>query len=106
MTNIERSPQKMILKSGSTTLTFDKDTGKVIRQRKVLLWAREPIERPLTEIYDVTVDAAMDRASGVEVCSTMFVMRDGAGWALPAADKKDAVATTAAVREFLGLRPG
>jgi hypothetical protein len=103
MTNIERTPEKMTLKSGSTTLTLDKQAGKATRQRKVLLWARAPVERPLNEISDVTVDAAMDRASGVEVCSTMFVMRDGVGWALPAADKRDATATTAAVRDFLGL---
>jgi hypothetical protein len=104
MTSIERTPQKMILKSGSTTLTFDKAAGKAIRQRKVLLWARPPMECSLSNIADVTVDAATDRASGVEICSTMLVMRDGAGWALPAADKKDATATTAAVRDFLGLR--
>jgi hypothetical protein len=32
-------------------------------------------------------------------------MRTGAGWALPAADKKDAAATADAVRDFLGIRP-
>ena len=33
----------------------------------------------------------------------MLVMRAGDGWALPAADKKDAEASAKAVREFLGL---
>jgi hypothetical protein len=41
--------------------------------------------------------------SGAEVCSTRLVLRTGVGWVLPAADKKDATATTEAVREFLGL---
>ena len=103
MTNIERSPQKMILKSGSTTLTFDKEAGKVTRQRKVLLWARHPTESPLSDIAEVKVDAATDPMSGAEVCSTRLVMRDGAAWALPAADKNDATAATAAVRDFLSL---
>lgn len=103
MTNIERTPQKMILKSGSTTLTFDKEAGKVTRQRKVLLWARHPTESPLSDIAEVKVDAAKDPMSGAEVCSTRLVLRTGVGWALPAVDKQDATATTAAVREFLGL---
>jgi hypothetical protein len=103
MTNIERTPQRMILKSGSTTLTLDKEAGKATRQRKVLLWARHPTESPLSDIAEVKVDAATDPMSGAEVCSTRLVLRTGVGWALPAADKQDATATTAAVREFLGL---
>jgi hypothetical protein len=103
MTNIERTPQRMVLKSGSTTLTLDKEAGKVIRQRKVLLWARHPTESSLSDIAEVKVDAATDPMSGAEVCSTRLVLRTGVGWALPAADKQDATATTAAVREFLGL---
>ena len=103
MTNIERTPQRMILKSGSTTLTLDKEAGKVTRQRKVLLWARHPTESPLSDIAEVKVDAATDPMSGAEVCSTRLVLRTGVGWVLPAADKQDATATTAAVREFLGL---
>jgi hypothetical protein len=100
MTNIERTPHKMILKSGSTTLTFDKQAGKVTRQRKVLLWARHPTESALSDIAEVKVDAATDPSSGAEVCSTRLVLRTGVGWALPATDKNDA---TEAVREFLGL---
>ena len=105
MTKIDRTPQQLVLKSGSTTLVLDKEAGRVVRQRKVLMWALKPMEIPLTEIAEVTVDAAVDRASGVEVCSTTLVMRTGAGWALPAADKKDAATTAAAVRDFLGIRP-
>ena len=105
MTKIERTPQQLVLKSGSTTLILDKEAGKVVRRRKVLMWAMKPMEHPLAEIADVKVDTAVDRASGVEVCSTMLIMRAGAGWALPAADKKDAATTASAVREFLGIRP-
>ena len=74
-------------------------------QRKLLFWNLKPSEAPLTDITEVTVDAAVDRASGVEVCSTTLVMLTGAGWAFPCSDKKDAEATAEAVRRFLGLPP-
>jgi hypothetical protein len=56
----------------------------------------------LTDIAEITIDAGVDRASGVEVCNTMVVMRSGEGWAMPAADKKDAEASAAAIRTFVG----
>ena len=59
-------------------------------QRKLLLWNLKPFEAPPTDITEVTVDAAVDRASGVEVCSTTFIMRTGAAWAFPCFDKRDA----------------
>jgi hypothetical protein len=99
----ERSAQRMVLRAGSTTLTLDKDAGKAIMQRKLLFWALKPVEVLLTEVAEVSLDAALDRASGVEVCNTMLVTRAGAAWALPAADRKDAETTAAAIREFLGL---
>ena len=99
----ERTPQRLALKSGSTTLTLDKQTGQAVLQRKLLFWKLKPAEAPLSDITDVTMDAGVDRASGVDVCNTMLVMRTGAGWAFPAADKKDAEASVAAIREFVGL---
>jgi hypothetical protein len=57
----------------------------------------------LSEISDVTIDAAVDRASGVEVCHTMLIMKDGKGWAFPAADKTEAETNAAAVRDFLAI---
>jgi hypothetical protein len=72
-------------------------------QRKMLMWKLKPSKQPLSEIIDVAVDAAVDRASGVEVCFTTLINRAGAGRALPATDKKDAEANAAALREFLGL---
>ena len=71
------------LKSGSTTLTLDKNAGKATMQRKLLFWARKPLERPLSDFVQVTIDANVDRAAGVELCSTTLVMRDGSAWALP-----------------------
>jgi hypothetical protein len=99
----ERTAQRVVVTSGSTTLTLDKGAGTAALQRKLLLWKLKPSEASLADIVDVTVDAAVDRASSVEVCSTMLVMRSGVGWAFPAADKKDAQASADAAREFLGL---
>ena len=99
----ESTPQRMVLQSGSTTLTLDRSAGKATLQRRVLFWAVKPTELPLSEVADTTVDAGVDRASGVELCNTVLVMRSGAAWALPAADKKDAETTAVAVRGFLGL---
>ena len=85
----ENTPRQLVLKSGSTTLTLDKDAGKATLQRKLLIWRLKPIEAPLSDVSDDTVDTAVDRASGVELCHTMLVRRTGEAWALPAADKKD-----------------
>jgi hypothetical protein len=99
----ERTPHRLVLKSGSTTLTLDKTTGKALLQRKVLLWGLKPVEASLFEISDITIDTAVDRASGVEVCHTMLIMQAGAGWAFPAADKAEAETNAAAMRDFLGM---
>jgi hypothetical protein len=103
MITIERSPQRLVLRSGSTTVTLDKDASKAAMQRKLLLWARKPLERPLADVTRVTVDANVDRASGVELCSTMLVMQDGSAWALPHTDRKDASSAADAARDFLGI---
>jgi hypothetical protein len=101
MTILENTETR--LKSRSTTLTLDKTTRKVALQRKVLFWEAKTLEAPLTEIAGVSVDSAVDRASGVEFCSTMVIFRAGQGWALPAADKDDAQANAAAIRKFLNM---
>jgi hypothetical protein len=103
MTTIERAPQRLVLRSGSTTLTLDKDRGKAQMERKLLFWTRRPIEHPLSDVTQVNVDANVDRASGVELCSTMLVMPDGSAWALPPTDRKDATEAAAAIRDFLGV---
>jgi hypothetical protein len=101
----ERTPQRLVLKAVSTTLTLSKEVGKVTLQRKLLFWNLKPAESHLSDIADVTVDAGIDRASGVEVCSTMLVMRTGAAWAFPCSDKNDAQTSADAIRNFLGFGP-
>jgi hypothetical protein len=54
-------------------------------------------------ISDITIDTAVDRASGVEVCHTMLIMQDGRGWAFPAADKTEAETNAGAMRDFLAI---
>ena len=103
MTKIERAPQKLLLQSGSTMLALDKNAGKAVMQRKLLFWARKPLERRLSEITDVRVNAERDAASGAEICTTMLLMQGGGGWVLSAADKQDAAAAAEAVRDFVGI---
>ena len=103
MTTIERSPHRMVLRSGSTAITLDKDAGKAALERKLLFWARKPLERPLSDVTRLSVDTNVDRASGVELHSAMLVMRDGSAWALPSSDWTDATAAADAARDFLGI---
>jgi hypothetical protein len=99
----ERTSHRLVLKSGSTSLTLDKTAGKAVLQRKILLWGLKPGEARLSEISDITTDTAVDRASGVEVCHTMLIMHSGQGWAFPAADKTEAEMNAAAIRHFLAI---
>ena len=104
MTQIDRTDKKMVLTSGSTTLTLDKDAGTVNMQRKLMFWNLKPMQGKLADIAEIAVDAGVDRASGIEVCNAMMVFRDGAAWALPAADKKDAKNVAQEMSGFLGLK--
>ena len=70
MPTIESTPQRLVLQSGSTKLTLDKEAGKVSMQRKVLFWNRAPIEKALAEIADATVDAAVDRSLPIRLSPT------------------------------------
>jgi hypothetical protein len=105
MTIVESNPRQLVLRSGSSTVTLDKQTGKAVLQRKLLLWPRKPIERQLSEIAEIRIGAQVDRASGVQICKAILVMTAGDGWALKAADKEDATRKVAALREFLGMTP-
>jgi hypothetical protein len=99
---IVNTPARLVLKSGSTTLTLDREAGKVSLQRKVLLWALSPSEASLSEISEVTTDKAVDRAAGVEIWHTLLVMKTGQGWSFPSKDKQDAQDNASAIRQFLG----
>ena len=102
---MESTPQRLVLKFGSITLTLNRETANAVMQRKMLFWNLKPIEVPLSDISEVTVDAAVDRASGVEVFSTVLVTASGAAWSLAASDKNDAQASAGALRKFLALMP-
>lgn len=100
---VESTSRRLVLASGSTRLTLDKDAGKAILQRKFLFWDKKPIEMPLSDVSSVAVDKVVDRASGVEIFHAMLVTRAGAAWAFPAEDKADADKNIVALREFLAL---
>ena len=100
---IENTARRLVLAYRSTTLTLDKDAGKASLQRKMLFWNLKPTELPLSEFSSVTLDKAVDRASGVEIFHSMLVTRAGSAWAFPARDKQDAETNLAALREFLAL---
>jgi hypothetical protein len=104
MAIIESTPRRLVVTSGSTTLTLDKDAGKATLQRKLLFWNLKPTELPLAEFSSVTLDKVVDRASGVEIFHAMLVTRAGAAWVLPAGDKAEAERNIAALREFLALQ--
>jgi len=57
-------------KSGSTTLTLDKEANTAVMQRKLLFWSLKPLEVQLTDVAEITLDVGVDRASGVEICNT------------------------------------
>jgi hypothetical protein len=104
MSVTESTPRRLMLTSGSTSLTLDKDASKATLQRKLLFWKLKSIETPLSEIVEVTIDKMVDRASSVEIYSTTLVTRGGAGWLLAANSKADAEKNASALREFWGLK--
>ena len=99
----ESAPNRLVLKSGSTTLTLDKDAGQAALQRKIVFWGLKPLEAPLSQITDVNADMAVDRASGVDIWHTMLVLHTGEAWAFPAADKQEAHDNVITIRKFLDL---
>jgi hypothetical protein len=101
---LENTANRLVLKSGSATLTLDKTTKKVVFQRAGLLWKPKPLEASLGDIADVTLDVGMDRASGVEICNSVLVTKEGAGWAFGADDKAEAQSNIALIKKFLGLQ--
>ena len=102
MPKIDRSPQRLVLTSGSTAVVLDKEAQQAVLQRKLLFWARKPVVRPLSSLSDATVETNVDPASKAEISSVMLRLREGGGWMLSARDKSDANAAASAVREFLG----
>jgi hypothetical protein len=103
MTNIERTLDRLTLQSGSTSIVLDKKAGEAVLNRKLLFWARKPVTRSINSISRVKVESSVDAASKAEICSVMFLLREGGGWMLSAKDKQDATAAVAVSREFLGI---
>ncbi|MBY0531401.1 MAG: hypothetical protein K2P86_05460 [Xanthobacteraceae bacterium] len=100
----EKTSNRLVLLASGATLTLDKQAKKATLQRKGLLWKPKPLEADLADVTDTTVDTGIDRASGVEISSNMLVFKNGGAWALYADNKKDAEATAAGIRDFLGLK--
>jgi hypothetical protein len=102
MITVESSPQRLVLRSGSTAINLDKGANAATLQRKLLFWARKPVALPLSSIAEARVETNVDPASRA-VCSVMLRSREGGGWVLSARDKQEATEAVAAVREFLGI---
>lgn len=100
----ENTAKRFVLQSGSTTLTLDKAAGTAHLQRKMLMFKLKPMQASLADVVNFEVDAGVDRASGIEVCNTMLITKDGTAWAIPAADKKEAQAMAAALKDFVGMK--
>jgi hypothetical protein len=103
MITIENALQRLVLRSGSRAVVLDKDAGKALLQRKLLFWARKPVERPISSVAQARVNTDIDPASKAEMCSMILTLREGGGWVLSARDKQNATAAATAVREFLGI---
>ena len=44
-----------------------------------MFWSLKPLEMALANVSEIALDAGLDRASGIEVCNTMLVLRAGGG---------------------------
>jgi len=106
MPMLENTQTRLSIKAGSTTLRLDKTSGNATLQRKMMLWQKKPIEKPLSKVASVSVEANVDRASGVEICHTMVIFQTGDAWALSASDKNEAQDNANAIRNFLHLPSG
>jgi hypothetical protein len=100
---IQSSPNRLVLKSGSTTMTLDKGTERANLQRKIVIWRLKPSGTSLSQIANVSTDKGVDRASGVENWHTMLVLHTGEGLAFPAANIQEAEGNVTAIRQFLNL---
>lgn len=103
MITIERGPQRLALHAGSTTVALDKVAGKAVLQRKLLFWARKPVERPLSSVRQVKIKADVDPASKAEMYTTTLLMGEGDRWMLSGRDKQDATKALDALQVFLDL---
>ena len=103
MATIEVTARKLVLKEGSTTLTFDKDSGNATLQKKILLWNKKPVEFALSDIDDIAVKSVVDGLSGAAIHHSVLHRRTGEITVLTTEEAKDAAETVKKLREFIGL---
>jgi hypothetical protein len=103
MAMIESTPSRLILKDGSTTVTFDKTSGHATLQQKILLWNKKPVEFDLSDIDDIAVKSEMDGLSGAKIFHSVMHRRTGEVLVLTTEEAGDAEATVQKLREFVGL---
>jgi hypothetical protein len=103
MADIEDTPRKLVLKEGSTTLTIDKDSGKVTLQQKMLLWNKKPVEFAISDIDDIAVKSDVDGLSGAAIHHSVLHRRTGEVTVLTTEEAKDAAETVKKLRGFVGL---
>jgi hypothetical protein len=104
MTVAEKTQTRLVLQSGGATLSFDKNAKQAELQRKGFLWKPKPVTEPLANAAEISVDAGVDRASGVEICNTMIVFKSGTAWAFGANDRAEAQENAKLMRSFLSLQ--
>ena len=100
----EQTPRRLVLKGDSGTLTLDKNAGKAVLARKILMMARKPVEFALDDIDDVAVKSDQDALSGATIHHSVMHRRGGEIMVLTTEEAKAAAATVAALRKFLGLK--
>lgn len=103
MASIDSTPSRLILKDGSTTITFDKTSGHATLQQKILLWNKKPVEFDLADIDDIAVKSEVDGLSGAPVFHSVMHRRSGEVMVLTTEEARDAEATVQKLREFVGL---
>lgn len=104
MAMIESTPSRLVLKDGSTTVTFDKTSGHATLQQKILLlWPKRPVEFDLADIDDIAVKSETDGLSGAPIYHSVMHRRSGETLVLTTEEAKDAQATVQRLREFVGL---
>jgi hypothetical protein len=103
MAMIESTPSRLILKDGSTTVTFDKTSGHAILQQRILLWNKKPVEFDLADIDDIAVKSEMDGLSGARIYHSVMHRRTGETMVLTTEESKEAEVTVSRLREFVGL---
>lgn len=103
MAKIEKTPRKLVLKEGSLTLTFDKDSGKGTLQQKILFVNKKPVEFPLSDIDDISVRSEKDGLSGATIHHSVLHRRTGEITILTTEEPKDAAETVKKLRGFIGF---